>query len=173
MTGNNNKWSLIIEIIFIIILTYFSFSLIFKDNYRIFIFDDFNLLIHEAGHIVFGIFGHIIGLLGGTITQLMVPMLFLIYFLIQSDHFGTGFSVFWIGDNLINISNYIFDAKDRILPLVGGGLHDWFEILSSLNLLNSYKLIGTTVFIVGMIMLVISLYLNIYNVVSTYISNKN
>jgi|GEM_PF-4136139 len=34
-----------------------------------------NLAFHETGHIIFGIFGRVISILGGSLGQLMIPLL--------------------------------------------------------------------------------------------------
>lgn len=36
----------------------------------------------------------------------------------------------------LNIARYIADARQQQLPLVGGGMHDWFEILNLWSLLD-------------------------------------
>jgi hypothetical protein len=35
-----------------------------------------------------------------------------------------------MGQNLVNIARYAADARAQELPLVGGGEHDWFHILT-------------------------------------------
>lgn len=100
------------------------------------ILDYVNLPFHEFGHIFFGIFGDTAGVWGGTVMQILIPGIVLLSFWFKRDLPGTAFSVFWIGENLLNISVYIRDARRMELPLVGGGLHDWNKILSSLGLLE-------------------------------------
>ena len=45
--------------------------------------DNMNLVVHEAGHALFGWFGSVPGLLGGTALQLLVPLLLASYFFVQ------------------------------------------------------------------------------------------
>jgi hypothetical protein len=36
----------------------------------------------------------------------------------------------WLFENFLNIARYMADARAQVLPLVGGGEHDWTEIFS-------------------------------------------
>jgi len=123
----------ILRIILIIILILFAIPyLTQKEHYGL--FDYVDLPFHEAGHFVFGIFGLFIGILGGTLGQLTLPVGFLIYFgLIKKDHTGACFSVFWLGQNFINISVYMADAITQKLNLVGGDIHDWSYLCAELK----------------------------------------
>jgi len=40
------------------------------------------------------------------------------------------------GENLVNISVYMADARDLRLPLVGGGDHDWNNLFHAFGLLG-------------------------------------
>jgi hypothetical protein len=35
----------------------------------------------------------------------------------------------WGFENLLNIARYVADARAQVLPLVGGGEHDWTALL--------------------------------------------
>jgi hypothetical protein len=60
-----------------------------------FLFPDYvNLIIHESGHFFFSWFGRTIMILGGTLGELIVPLLCAIYFFTQRELFGVAFSVF-------------------------------------------------------------------------------
>ncbi len=107
--------------------------------------DFVNLPFHEFGHLLFGTIGENIGLWGGTLFQLIVPFGILVSFFLRRDPAGTAFGAFWFGENLLNISAYIADARKMDLPLVGGGEHDWNIILSGLTILKYDTLIGGVV----------------------------
>ena len=49
--------------------------LVSDDDGFIFIIDHANLLFHEAGHLIFGLFGATMGLYGGTLGQLAIPII--------------------------------------------------------------------------------------------------
>ncbi|MFC1756343.1 hypothetical protein ACFLY1_00140 [Patescibacteria group bacterium] len=93
---------------------------------------------HEAGHWVFAIFGDTIGTFGGTLMQLLMPVIFVIAFLRQSDYFGAAFGLGWLADNLFGVAIYIADARKMLLPLLGGDNvgHDWNNLLSKFGLLE-------------------------------------
>lgn len=98
--------------------------------------DHVNLPFHEFGHLFFSIFGEMIGIWGGTLMQLIIPFSILVYFFIKREPAGVFFCAFWLGENLLNIGVYIYDARTLALPLVGGGEHDWNIILGNLNMLR-------------------------------------
>ena len=103
--------------------------------------DSVNLVVHEAGHALFGWFGATLGLWGGTIFQLLVPFALAAYFFIQRQAPGFAFCSFFLFENLLGIAHYMADARTQNLPLVTLGdpefvVHDWNAILSSLGLLS-------------------------------------
>lgn len=88
--------------------------------------DGVNLLFHEAGHPIFGLLGwETLGLLGGTLMQLLVPLLVGAAFWRKRQTAGFAVAMVWTGENALNIARYMADARTQILPLVGGGEHDW------------------------------------------------
>ena len=113
------------------------------------VLDYVNLPIHEAGHLLFGVFGPTLGIWGGTLLQLLVPALFLLYFALRAETTGASFGAFWLGENLLYVATYIADARAMQLPLVGGGEHDWNIILSKLHLLRSDTAIADVVRFLG------------------------
>jgi hypothetical protein len=97
-----------------------------------------NLAFHEAGHLFLTPFGSTVHYLGGTLGQLAVPALLAAYFLLvgQASPLGAAVCAWWFGENLVNISVYMADARDLALPLVGGGDHDWNELFYRFGLLG-------------------------------------
>lgn len=103
------------------------------------ILDPANLMFHEAGHPLLGLFKASWMVYGGTIGQLAFPVISMGYFW-QARHCASFFvATIWLMQNIWNISRYLADARAHVLPLVGGGdrLHDWFEILFRWNALAS------------------------------------
>lgn len=92
--------------------------------------DYMNLPFHEAGHFVFGFFGQFMGILGGTLGQLILPLAFLTCFLIRKDYTAATFSGFWLSENFVNIARYMYDAQYQALPLFGGEIHDWVYLFA-------------------------------------------
>jgi hypothetical protein len=121
-----------------------------------------NLPFHEAGHIIFRIFGQFFMILGGSLTQLLVPLICLFAFTFKTrDTFAAAVSLWWFGENFIDLAPYINDARALKLILLGGvtgrdveDYHDWEFILRKLGwleydhvLANSANLIGKSLMI--------------------------
>ncbi len=98
--------------------------------------DDANLAFHEAGHMFYRVFGEAAGLYGGTLGQLTFPAVAAGTFFWRRDPVGFTVALAWIGQNLFNIARYAADARVQELPLVGGGDHDWTNILSRWSALD-------------------------------------
>src|SRR5688500_18227721 len=83
--------------------------------------DDLNLAVHEAGHLVFSGFGETLTILGGSLFQVLVPMVFVGYFLRSHQRYAAAATLTWVGVNLLNVSRYIGDARAQDLTLVQRG----------------------------------------------------
>lgn len=116
--------------------------------------DRVNLIVHEAGHLLFGWFGATLGLWGGTLLELLAPAALAVYFALHRQTAGTAFAAFFFFENFLYISVYMADARTQVLPLVTvgdpeAGGHDWFLILARLGLLQQDRLIARGVRAVG------------------------
>lgn len=103
------------------------------------------LLIHEAGHPIVGmLMGENMMVYGGTIFQLVFPLVFAWHFCRQNQALGYCFAWTWEASSLRNVGIYAADAKTQGLPLVGNGdrLHDWNEILGRWGWLNADHFVG-------------------------------
>jgi len=130
--------------------------------------DRVNLVIHEAGHLLFGWFGEFVMVIGGTVGQLFVPVAFTVYFFIQRDLYSSSVSLLWTGQNFFSISGYVKDAQAMALPLVsvGGGedtIHDWNYILSKVGILRWDQVIGNIVYLMGVIIITASVIWGFYH----------
>ena len=119
--------------------------------------DGIDLAIHETGHLVFAPFGEVFTALGGTLFQLIVPALFVGYFLRRGERFGAAVCLWWVAQNCWNISVYVADARAQELPLVGGGEHDWAYLLAEAGwltrdvaLARAIKGVGVLVFLIAL-----------------------
>lgn len=110
--------------------------------------DSADLIIHEAGHFFFAFFGKFIRFAGGTIMQILLPCILIYHFYVHDYRLGVQVFLFWLGHNLINISVYAADARARQLPLLGGDYvqHDWWTMLSMINMLEYDQVIGNMFF---------------------------
>jgi hypothetical protein len=134
------------SILLIPVVLYFSFN-IGKHT----IIDIVNLLIHEGGHGVFRFFGKFIHALGGTLMQIIIPGMFVLFYFYRRNKVGTQIFLVWLGENLLNISVYASDAQAQQLPLLGGKkvFHDWNYLLRALGLLEYDYLVGQIFVILG------------------------
>jgi len=113
------------------------FTLIFvSESGFIFGLDHANLLFHEAGHPIIGLFSNRLETYGGTIGQLTFPIALAISFWRKGEVLSFAASLIWFFQNWWNIARYMADARVLQLPLVGGGDHDWNTILTRWNILQ-------------------------------------
>jgi hypothetical protein len=126
--------------------------------------DNVNLLIHEAGHWVFFPFGEFMHVLGGSLFQTIFPLVYVWYFFRRYDFFSASLVLFWVGQNLINVSVYAGDAVAMQLPLLGGDgtMHDWNYLLWSLHALPYTASISGAIFSLGVIVLAVASVASIY-----------
>jgi hypothetical protein len=109
------------------------------------ILDHANLAFHEAGHVFFSVLGSSMGLYGGTLGQLVFPAVVAVSFYRKGEFIQTAFGVLWLCQNVLNIARYAADARAQQLPLVGGGDHDWFNILYRWDALTADKTFAGTI----------------------------
>lgn len=126
--------------------------------------DRVDLVFHEAGHPLFGLFGEFIGILGGTLMQLLIPAIVVGYFFFHQQLYSGAVSLFWLGQSLFNVSVYVRDARAQTLPLLGGEdtLHDWGYLLGRLHLLRWDQALGNLVYLVGLAALIASVLGGLY-----------
>jgi hypothetical protein len=119
-----------------------------------------DLVFHEAGHVVFSPFGHFTTMLGGSLFQLMVPVVCAVALYRSTDRFGAVVATWWFGQNFVDLAPYIGDARALQLPLLGGRTgaevegHDWEAILQSLGWLQHDRTLATAAHAAGSIMMV-------------------
>jgi hypothetical protein len=107
-----------------------------------FLFLDYvNLIIHEGGHFFFSWFGETVMILGGTLGELLVPLLCAAYFFFHRETIGFAFCSFWFFENFPYIGRYMSDARDQALPLVGDE-HDWGTLFERWGVLQHDRTIG-------------------------------
>lgn len=142
------------SLIILPVCLYFSFNI---GEY--FFIDNLNLLIHEGGHGVFYIFGDFIYTLGGTLMQIIIPSLVILYAVTNFKRNILQWAIVWLGQNFLNIARYVSDARDKIIPLLGGKnvYHDWEWILGRLDLLEYDKFIGNIFYIIGILFFILAI----------------
>lgn len=119
-----------------------------------------NLPIHEAGHIIFRIFGSFAGIAGGSLLQILVPVVFFGYFVYYQKPFSTSIVLFWVANNFLDVYVYANDAQIMQLPLLSGltgaegGFHDWNYLLTETGLLDKTYMIAKIFRFVGTVLTV-------------------
>ncbi len=141
--------------IFAIMITwYFIYCLRSLENFHF--IGGINLIIHEAGHSILFFFGQFIQVLGGSLFQVAVPLVFAVYFLTKEDIYSSGIVFLWVGESIIEVSRYASDAILMQLPLLGGDnvIHDWNWLLSYTNLLGYTSTIASAIYTVGVLIMI-------------------
>lgn len=121
------------------------------DPSRWHLIDGVDLVIHEAGHLVFSPFGEFMTIAGGSLFQVIMPALFVAYFWYHDNLFAAAMTLFWVGQSILNVSVYAGDSLALQLPLLGGqdATHDWNYLLTSLDLLQSTKTVAAVIRVIG------------------------
>jgi hypothetical protein len=117
-----------------------------------------NLVFHEAGHVLFIPFGRFMTVLGGSLTQVLVPLLCAAAFLWQTrDPFGAAVAIWWAGENAIDVAPYIADARALQMVLLGGKTgaevegHDWEYLLNAMGVAHRDHAIAAAVQALGIL----------------------
>ena len=132
----------------------------FRDEYgTVPLLSDVSLAIHEFGHMLFMPFGiPILGqtmvILGGSLTEVAFPLLFVGYFLRKRedgrrrDVFAAMVCLWWSGINLLSVAIYCADARAGEMMLLDGLTgkesdgHDWYNLLNGWGLLEQDTVIA-------------------------------
>lgn len=138
----------------IVILPIAIYWCINRGNYGL--IDNVDLVIHEAGHVFFSLFGKFIYTLGGTLMQIIIPGIIARFFFRNSYRTGVQIGLLWLGQNFINISVYAADANAQKLHLLGGNrvYHDWNYILNQIGLIEYDQTIGYIIFAASIIIFI-------------------
>ncbi len=120
-----------------------------------------NLPFHEFGHVLFMPFGRFITILGGSLFQILLPLVFLWAFSFQQrDNFAASIMLWWCGQNFIDVAPYIKDAPYRAIPLIRGmgeEAHDWGNLLTMTGQLDSANTFANISFAIGTLIMVLAM----------------
>ena len=123
-----------------------------------------NLVFHEAGHIILIPLGSFLSTLGGSLFQVLIPLVFLVAFLHKRNAFAAAVMLWWTGQNLIDLAPYIADARAQRLVLLGGvtgrdvpGYHDWNNLLTRLDMLELDGMLGSAAHRLGSLLILAAL----------------
>ena len=111
------------------------------------------LPIHEAGHVLFMLLGRFMAVLGGSLFQVLLPLVLTAAFVLglggsRRDNFAASLMLWWAAISIIDVAPYIWDAFDPKMMLLDGRTgaesdgHDWQNILGDLGLIKRSHLIA-------------------------------
>jgi len=118
------------------------------------------LYIHEAGHFFFSMFGWTLRTMGGSLMQILVPLVWYGVALREGSSLRYT-ALVCTGVSIVDVSIYIKDAGMLLLPLIGGlstTHHDWANLMNEWGLIEWSYEFGEIVFWSGMILCGIGLY---------------
>jgi hypothetical protein len=110
------------------------------------------LYIHEAGHLIFSIFGRTLNILGGSLMQVLAPFAWFIIAWRENSKLSNLALVF-TGISIMDVSVYVKDATMLLLPLIGGlnkAHHDWLNLAKQYNFLEESYACGEILFWIGL-----------------------
>jgi hypothetical protein len=167
-----NYPKLILAVLFI-----FYFGWIALDPMQGSFLDNVDLPIHEFGHLLFRLLGEFMMVAGGSLFQVIFPLVFVGYFAWQRSYYSAAIVLFWVGQSILNVWVYAADAVVMRLVLTSGftgsegSFHDWNYLLTSTGLLSSTKTVAGIIRFVGTLVIisagVLSVYYSVFNTGTT------
>lgn len=133
------------------------------------------LYIHEAGHVLFSLFGDTMRIAGGSLMQVLAPLAWYVVAAREGSPLKYTALVF-TGISIVDVSIYIKDAGLLQLPLIGGlstTHHDWANLMNDWGLVEWSYAFGEIVFWIGMILCGIGLYGGVTTAVTQFRSGTN
>ena len=136
-----------------------------------------DLPIHEFGHLLFRLFGEFMMVAGGSLFQVILPAVFVGYFIWQRSYYSAAMVLFWVGQSILNVWVYAADAVVMQLVLTSGftgsegSFHDWNYMLTATGLLTSTKTVAGIIRFAGTLVIiaagVLSVYYSVFTIDST------
>src|SRR5688572_12445647 len=68
--------------------------------------DIVDLPIHETGHLLFRLFGEFMGIAGGSLFQVILPLVFVGYFVRREQYYSASIVMLWVGQSILNVWVY-------------------------------------------------------------------
>jgi len=122
--------------------------------------DNVDLPIHEFGHLLFRPFGEFMMVAGGSLFQVILPAVFVGYFIWQRSYYSAAIVLFWVGQSILNVWVYAADAVVMRLVLTSGftgsegSFHDWNYLLTATGLISSTKIVAGAIRFVGTLVII-------------------
>jgi len=130
--------------------------------------DNVDLPIHEFGHLLFRPFGQFLMVAGGSLFQVIMPAIFVGYFIWQRSFYSAAIVLFWVGQSILNVWVYAADAVVMKLVLTSGftgsegSFHDWNYRLTATGLLTSTKIVAGAIRLAGTLVIISAVVFSTY-----------
>src|SRR5436190_7972006 len=130
--------------------------------------DNVDLPIHETGHLLFRPFGEFLMVAGGSLFQVIMPAVFVGYFVWKRQFYSASIIGLWAGQSILNVWVYAADAVKMQLVLTSGftgsegSFHDWNYLLEHTGLLNSTNKVAAAIRFVGTLTIIASVIFAVY-----------
>jgi len=127
-----------------------------------------DLPIHETGHLVFRLFGEFMSIAGGSLFQVIVPAVFVGYFVRYEKYYSAGIVLFWVGQSILNVFVYANDAVVMQLVLTSGmtgsegSFHDWNYLLTQTGLIRSTGVVAAMIRLCGTLTIITAMAVSVY-----------
>jgi hypothetical protein len=127
-----------------------------------------DLPIHETGHLVFRPFGEFLSVAGGSLFQVILPAVFVGYFVWHLKYYSAAIVLFWVGQSILNVYVYAADAVVMQIVLTSGltgsegSFHDWNYLLTETGLIGSTKAVAGIVRGVGSLVIIAASVCSVY-----------
>jgi hypothetical protein len=109
---------------------------------------------HELGHLLTAWAPPMVQAMAGSLTQLAVPTLLVLYFgFVRRESYATALMLAWLGTSAHGVGAYIADAPYQALPLFASGAHDWAYILGNSGRLGLALPLAQIVWALGLVIL--------------------
>lgn len=115
---------------------------------------------HDYGHVMFRPFGSWWMYVGGSLFQIVLPLIPLLYFMVwQRDNFAASLMLWWSGQNMLDVSPWIADAPYRNLSPTSdsGASHDWWNLLRMSDALDMAQPLAVLCFALGTLVILSAL----------------
>ncbi|MBS1796306.1 MAG: hypothetical protein JSS81_20820 [Acidobacteria bacterium] len=159
------------KLIFAVVMILYFLSIAYAPMNGSFL-DIVDLPIHETGHLLFRPFGQFLMVAGGSLFQIIMPAVFVGYFVWHQKYYSAGIVLLWVGQSIINVYVYAADAVVMQLVLTSGmtgsegSFHDWNYLLTETGLINSTKAVASLIRMAGTLTMiaagVVAVYYSIY-----------
>ena len=107
------------KLIFAVLLNSYFLSIAYAPLNGSFL-DIVDLPIHETGHLLFRPFGEFMMIAGGSVFQVIIPAVFVGYFVWYEKYYSAAIVLLWVGQSVLNVFVYAADAIVMQIVLTSG-----------------------------------------------------